>query len=354
LLAIYESKERIPSITKHGEYFYNFWRDERHVRGIWRRTSLDEYRKDEPAWEIVLDLDQHAANENENWVWKGADILRPSHDRALLFLSRGGADAAMTREFDLVKKEFVADGFTLPEAKSRVAWRHRHAIYIGSDFGAGSLTKSGYPRVVKEWQRGTPIAEAKTVFEGKSGDASVAASVVHDHGHIYQIISRGLTFFTSEIWLRRGNEWVQIDKPDDARVETFAGQLLLRLGSDWSVSGKIYRLGSLLAADFEGYLRGGRDFAAPFDLSERRALASTSAAKNYVILNDLDNVRSNACALLGWGAAGSTCWQTFAAAVNLAPTGTTPRASRTARDNKQLAYIAALTYSFLVRELFGR
>src|SRR5215204_4600658 len=88
LLGIYESNERIPSVTKHGRYFYNFWRDERHIRGLWRRTILAEYRKAEPGWEIVLDLDQLATDENENWVWKGADILRPSHDRALLFLSR--------------------------------------------------------------------------------------------------------------------------------------------------------------------------------------------------------------------------------------------------------------------------
>ncbi|HET9917447.1 MAG TPA: S9 family peptidase, partial [Candidatus Binatia bacterium] len=270
LLAIYESNERIPEIIKHGEYFYNFWRDERQARGVWRRTSLDEYRKADPAWEIVIDLDQLAANENENWVWKGADILRPGRDRALLFLSRGGADAAVTREFDLGKKEFVADGFTLPEAKSRVAWRHRDAIYIGSDFGPGSLTNSGYPRLVKEWQRGTPVAAAKTAFEGKSEDVSVTASVVHDHGRIYEFISRGLTFFTSEIWLRRGNEWVQIDKPGDARVETFADQILLRLRSDWTVGGKTHRAGSLLAADFADYLRGERIFAILFEPSERR------------------------------------------------------------------------------------
>ena len=297
LLAIYESNERIPGITKHGEFYYNFWRDERQVRGVWRRTSLDEYRKADPAWEIVLDLDQLAANEKENWVWKGADILRPGHDRALLFLSRGGADAAVTREFDLGKKEFVADGFTLPEAKSRVAWRHRDAIYIGSDFGAGSLTNSGYPRVVKEWQRGTPIGTAKTVFEGKSEDVSVTAAVVHDHGRIYEFISRGLTFFTSELWFHQGDAWVQIDKPADARVETFKDHILLRLRTDWSVGGKTYRAGSLLAANFEGYLRGEREFAVLFEPSERRALASTSATKNYLILNELDNVRSKVYAL---------------------------------------------------------
>ena len=297
LLGIYESKERIPIVTKHGAYFYNFWRDERHTRGVWRRTSLAEYRRSDPAWEIVLDLDQLAADENENWVWKGADILRPSHDRALLFLSRGGADAAVTREFDLRTKGFVTDGFTIPEAKSRVAWRDRDIIYVGTDFGAGSLTNSGYPRVVKEWHRGTSMAVAKTVFAGKPEDVSVTASVIHDHGRIYEFISRGLTFFTNEIWLRRGDAWLQIDKPADARVETFSDQILLRLRSDWSIGGKIYQAGSLLAADLEAYLRGEPEFAVLFEPSERKALASTTTTKNYLILNELDNVRSKAHAL---------------------------------------------------------
>jgi prolyl oligopeptidase len=297
LLAIYESRERIPAVTKHGDYFYNFWRDERHVRGVWRRTTLAEYRKAEPVWEVVLDLDKLAGKEKENWVWKGADILRPSHDRGLLFLSRGGADAAVMREFDLVKKEFVADGFTLAEAKSRVAWRHRDTIYISSDFGPGSLTNSGYPRVVKEWQRGLSMDAAKTVFEGKVEDVSVAASVVHDHGRIYEFISRGLTFFTSKIWLRCGDQWVPIDKPADARVETFADQMLLRLRSDWNVNGKTYRAGSLLAADFDAYLGGLREFVVLFEPGQRSALSSTSETKNFLILNELDNVRSKAYAL---------------------------------------------------------
>jgi len=297
LLAIYESKGRIPNVTKHGAHYYNFWRDEKQIRGVWRRTTLEEYRKAEPAWEMLLDLDQIAGAEKENWIWKGADILRPSHDRALLFLSRGGADAAVMREFDLTRNEFVSDGFALLEAKNRAAWRCRDVIYIGSDFGPGSLTNSGYPRVVKEWQRGTLLGAAKTVFEGNVEDVSVTASVVHDHGIIYEFISRAATFFTNEIWLRRGAAWVQIHKPGDARVDVFRGQILLRLRSDWSVGGKTYRADSLLAADLDDYLRGEREFAVLFEPSERRALASMSKTKNYLILNELENVRCKAYAL---------------------------------------------------------
>jgi prolyl oligopeptidase len=205
LLAILDSKERIPYVTKHGPYYYNFWRDQKNVRGVWRRTTLEEYKKPEPAWELVLDLDQLASAEKENWVWKGYDILYPTYGRCLIFLSRGGGDATVVRELDLPTKAFVKDGFTLPEAKSQVAWRNRDEIYVGTDFGPGSLTDSGYPRIVKEWKRKAPLAEAKVIFEGKKEDMSVSAGVVHDHGRTYEFISRAATFFTSEEYLRQGD-----------------------------------------------------------------------------------------------------------------------------------------------------
>jgi len=227
LLAILDSKERIPFVGKHGKFFYNFWRDQVHVRGILRRTTLEEYRKPQPAWETVLDLDELATAEKENWVWKGYNVLEPDYDRCLVVLSRGGADASVYREFDLMKKEFVVDGFKLPEAKSRVDWRDRDTIYVATDYGAGSLTKSGYPRIAKEWKRGTPLSEARTVFEGQVDDVSASVSVSHDHGHVYEFAHRAPTFFTTETLVRRGEKFVRIDKPADLEVSTFGEWLLL-------------------------------------------------------------------------------------------------------------------------------
>jgi len=292
LLAVLDSKDKIPYVSKHGLFYYNFWRDRQHVRGLWRRTTLEEYRKPEPAWETVLDLDQLAAKENENWVWKGYDILYPTYDRCLLFLSRGGADAVVVREFDMKTRQFVPDGFSLPEAKTQVAWRNRDSLYVATDFGPGSLTASGYPRIVKEWKRGTKLSEAKLVFEGKTEDVSVGASVVHDHGRTYEFINRGPTFFTSEDFVRRGDKWVRIEKPNDATILTFEDQLLLRLRSDWTVDGKTYPAGSLLAGDFESYLGGKRKFESLFTPAERTSLAGVSDTKHYLIINELNNVRN--------------------------------------------------------------
>ncbi len=292
LLSIMDSKERIPFVSKHGKFLYNFWRDDKNPRGLWRRTTLNEYRKPQPSWEIVLDLDQLAKEEKENWVWKFANVLEPAYDRALLSLSRGGADATVVREFDLTSRQFIVDGFRLPEAKSRVDWRNRDTLYVGTDFGPGSMTKSGYPRIVKEWKRGTPLISARTVFEGAVDDVSVVGSSIIDHGRTYDFIERGLTFFTDETLVRRGDQWVRIDKPADAELSTFGDHLLLKLRSDWTVAGETHAAGSLLAADFDDYLKGERKLTPLFEPTPRTSLEDISATKNYLVLTELDNVRS--------------------------------------------------------------
>jgi len=297
LLSILDSRERIPYVAKHGPYYYNFWRDQKNPRGVWRRTTLSDYKKAEPEWETVLDLDRLSAMEKENWVWKGYDVLYPTYDRCLISLSHGGADASVIREFDLQKKAFVKDGFVAPEAKSEATWLDRNTLCIGTDFGPGSLTSSGYPRILKEWKRGAPLSAAKTIFEGKTEDVSVAASVIHDHGRDYAFIHRGVTFFTSEQRVRRGDQWVKIEKPDDVRVGVFDDQMLLTPRLDWTVGGKTYLGGSLLAADFEGYLNGKREFSVLFEPTARKSLAGTSETKNYLIINELDNVRNRLYAL---------------------------------------------------------
>ncbi|HEX3720914.1 MAG TPA: prolyl oligopeptidase family serine peptidase [Verrucomicrobiae bacterium] len=292
LLSILNSHERIPLVAKLGKFYYNFWRDDKNVRGLWRRTTLAEYKKPNPAWDTVLDLDQLASQEKENWVWHGYTALEPSYDRCLIELSRGGADASVLREFDLTHRQFVPDGFTAPEAKMDVAWRNRDTLYIGTDFGPGSLTSSGYPRVLKEWRRGTPLSQAAAIFEGEPADVGLGVSVEHDHGNVYELIHRDVTFFSGETLIRRGDKWVRIEKPSDAIVDTFGRFLLLRLRSDWTVNGKTFPAGALLAANMDDYLRGGRALSVLFQPTERASLASIADTKHYLVLTALDNVHS--------------------------------------------------------------
>jgi len=297
-LEILDSKEKIPSPELLGETVYNFWRDDAHERGIWRRTSLASYRTASPQWETVLDVDALAKAEGKAWVFHGATCLAPKYVRCMISLSAGGSDAAVEREFDTGTRQFVPGGFALPEAKSSVNWRDEETLWVGTDFGAGSLTTSGYPRVVKLWKRGTPLSAARTVFEGRPEDvASAGSSEILSDGR-YDLVTRVPAFFRHESFLLLGDRLVKVDVPEDAWLRTFfRDRLLFSLRSDWTAGGRTYRAGSLLASTIDDLLRGIGRFDVLFEPSERVSLASVERTKDRVLVQTLDNVRSRITAL---------------------------------------------------------
>jgi prolyl oligopeptidase len=293
ILQILDSKERIPFPQLHGEYVYNFWRDDQHERGIWRRTSLASYRSAKPEWETVLDVDALVKAENTLWVFHGANCLAPEYRHCMISLSRGGSDASVEREFDTTSKSFIAGGFTLPEAKSSVDWKDENMLWVGTDFGAGSLTTSGYPRIVKLWRRGTPLAEAKTVFEAKAGDVSaLGVTMVRPEGR-YDFVHRSPAFYRQETFLVLAGRLVKLDMPEDANFYGFFNErALLSLRSDWKVGATTYRAGSLLAEKLDDMLAGRRLFEVLFEPSERVSLSHVATTRNHVLVGTLDNVHS--------------------------------------------------------------
>jgi prolyl oligopeptidase len=291
LKTIFNSQDRIPYVSLHDGYYYNFWRDASHVRGIWRRCTPEQFVLDEPAWDTVIDMDRLAADEGENWVWAGASFLY--HDqRCLLSLSRGGGDAHVVREYDLATRSFVADGFILPEAKGRAAWIDRDTVFVATDFGAGSMTSSGYPRIVKEWRRGTPLEQAVTLFEAETNDLSAGAGKDFTPGHEFQLIWRSMTFYTSELYLREGSVLTRVDKPDDATAYTVRDQLIIELRSEWTVAGQRFPQGALLATDFRRFMQGERTFAVLFTPTPTTSLDGVSVTRSALLLNELDNVKN--------------------------------------------------------------
>ena len=292
LLAIYDSQEKIPYAYKRGSHLYNFWQDDKNVRGLWRRTTLDEYRKSAPRWEVMLDVDALAKAENENWVFAGVTWLEPSYERALVELSRGGGDASVVRELDIKTKSFVPDGFNLPEAKSSVAWRDLNSVYVGTDFGQGALTSAGYPRIVKLWTRGTPLSEAKTLFEGLADDVAVSGVRDWHQGQARDVVQRALTFFENELYLIEGERLVKLDKPNDVDVAFFREHVLFRPRTDWTLEGTTWPGGSLLAAKLDDYQRGQRQLQAVFTPAPNRSLDAYAGTKNALLLNVLEDVHT--------------------------------------------------------------
>jgi len=292
LLSIFDSDARIPFPEQHGGRLYNLWKDAANPRGLWRRTTDEEYRKADPAWEVVLDLDALARDEGENWTWKGVNVLPPGDERALVLLSRGGADAAVVREFDLRAKRFVEDGFVLPESKCQVSWRTRDELFVGTDFGPGSLTTSGYPRTTRSWRRGTDIASATTIAECEATHVTCYGIRYHARGFERDFVVRVPAFHRAEVFWLRDGEMVRLDKPDSAVARQHREWLLLSLRDDWQVGDAAYAAGSLLACRFDDFVAGGRDFHVLFAPTPTTSLAGWSSTRSHVLVGMLEDVKS--------------------------------------------------------------
>ena len=230
------------------------------------------------------------------------------HRRCLVSLSRGGADAHVVREFDTVDKRFVDGGFVLPEAKSELDWMDSDHVYVGSDFGPGSLTDSGYPRVIKRWTRGQPLSAAVTVFEGQKQDVAVSAGVDLTPGHERTVFSRALDFYNTQSFLLQGDQLVPLDKPQDAQVAFHGARLFVELRSDWKIGRKTWPRGSLLVADAAAYLQGDRKFTALFTPTATRSLAGYAVTRSTVIVNVLDKVASRLQEWRAVDSAGAPSW----------------------------------------------
>lgn len=286
------SRERIPTVAKLGPHLYNYWQDAANPRGLWRRTTLEEYRKAEPRWETVLDLDRLSADEKEQWAWKGATCLFPKYERCLVSISRGGSDAVEIREFDLVKKAFVAGGFRLPQSKGGVAWIDEDAIYVSRDFGPGTVTKSGYPRQVKRLARGQALADAAPVFEVSEDDIGAWPSVTHEKDGRVEMVTRVISTRRNEAFVVRDGKLVKLELPDTVDASVTAGWLYVRLREDWKPAATAYAAGSLLALPLEKFLGGDRGFDVLFAPGPRVSLDAFVPLKSMVLLDLLDNVSS--------------------------------------------------------------
>ena len=294
-LKILQSDDRIPYFQRRGEFLYNFWQDAEHTRGIWRRTTWEEYKKEDPEWETVLDIDALAKEENANWVYKGVEVLEPSLDRAILRLSPGGKDASVYREFSIPERQFVQHGFELKEAKSDLTWIDKDTTLVSTDFGEGTLTESGYPTIVKLWKRGQPLCEAKTLLEGEKSDVGCWPFTVRNHHGAFGFIRRSKTFYTGlYYYIDLENTKVHpLELPEDARLsDLFENQLLVRLKSDWEVCSKMFIQGDLVSLDFKELLKGNLKPKLVHRPDERSSISSTNVTADGVLVNLLSNVSS--------------------------------------------------------------
>jgi prolyl oligopeptidase len=297
-LQVAQSKSRIPYPNTIGGQIYNFWQDDQHVRGIWRRTTPASYVSSSPQWTTVIDLDAVSAAENANWVWHGVQCDAPAQTRCLISLSNGGEDADTVREFDLTKDAFVAGGFNLPRSKQTATWENADTILVAREWTAGDLTASGYPYIVKRLRRGQPLSSAVEVFRGEKSDVGVnPLSFTDGAGHKVVIIDRGVTFFTSQDYIVTPSGTKRLATPEKVTIQDLVdGRLILSLNQDWDAAGKHFAQGSLVAID------AAAAQADPAHLQPvliyapgpREAVEGVAATHSHLLVTIYQNVRGHA------------------------------------------------------------
>ncbi|MFN3313939.1 MAG: prolyl oligopeptidase family serine peptidase [Hyphomonas sp.] len=315
-LDVLNSSERIPAGAVRDGYVYNFWQDETHVRGIWRRAPLESYATDTPAWETLLDIDALAKAEGANWVYKGASCLRPPPGgewRCLVQLSDGGKDAVVNREFNVETKSFVDGGFETPEAKQGLAWAGPDTLLIATDWGDSTLTQSGYPFIVKRWQRGGALEDAEELFRGKETDVGVWPWAIRlEDGRVLQGAVQAETFFTSRYFWFPDGESEPVAMPLPLRFSArglYKGQYLFTVNEDWAPEGQdAFQSGDLVAFDLDTFLetRTLPPVSLVFRPSETQAVNGVGVAKGAALLSINDNVAGRLLKLETDGAGGWT------------------------------------------------
>jgi prolyl oligopeptidase len=295
LAAIYDRPDNIPYVTRLGGFLYNIWKDANNPRGLWRRTTLDEFRRPNPKWDIILDLDKLAAEEAEDWVLAGVQALSGS-DARILDLSRGGGDATVKREFDIGTRAFVSDGFTLPEAKGGAMdgdeWLDADTLLLSSAYGEGMATTSGYARTVRLWRRGTDVNQAPVIFETATDNISAFSSIDRTGASLRVWFVEWLDFFNYRLWL--GDETgarTKFDLPTDVWTQAYQDWFVVKLRTAWSVGGQTFAPDSVLGISLSAFLAGDRHFEVVFEPAPRRALQGFFWNAGRLVLSILDELR---------------------------------------------------------------
>jgi prolyl oligopeptidase len=294
---VLESRDRIADPVLMAGTVYNFWQDDQHVRGLLRRSDWASYRSGAPKWETVLDIDVLSANDGRPWVTGLPDCLGPEYLRCLVTLSNGGKDAAIVREFDLRDRQFVAGGFALPEAKHRIVWETDDSLIIGTDWGEGSLTESGYPFIIKRWRRGEPLAAATEVFRGSPRDVGVFPTRFRDRdGSVALVLVRGETFFESTFQLVDGDRLVPLPLPRRSEVVAlWSGELVVALQEDWKVGATLFHSGSLVSFSLAPFVQSGTLHASlVYQPGPRESFQEFRGSRSLAYLLTAENVATRA------------------------------------------------------------
>lgn len=294
---VLDAQDRIPMVTKRGDFYYNFWRDNNHRLGLWRRTTWESYLSESPQWEILLDLDDYALKQGEEWHFAGSSLLRPkegqAHRRALLRLSPDGGDQVRVREFDLQTLEFPTDGFDIPVAKTQVSWIDEDTLLVGSATTPENTTRSTYASTLRRLPRGMELEDAEVIFSVEKSHVAAFGFFDSTPGYERIVTTDAIDFYNSTVGVLVDGEHRIIDVPTDVQVSLHRQWLLLAPQTDWAHQGTTYSSGSLVLANLESFMDTGSIEKVVFTPEPNNSLESLTFTANYLLLTVLEDVASS-------------------------------------------------------------
>ncbi|MBA6251856.1 prolyl oligopeptidase family protein [Colwellia sp. MB3u-55] len=300
VLEIVNSKDKIPYASYRNGEVHNFWQDEQHERGIWRKSTLSSYLSDTPVWQTVLDFDALSKSENKNWVYKGNNCLSPDYEICMVSLSDGGKDAVIQREFNTKTQTFVTDGFITQESKGSIDWLDKNTLIIGVDFGENTMTTSGYPMVSKLWQRGTALSSAVEIDRGEQTDVGYWGGITElSDGRREIITTRALTFYDTEYyWFPRKSdgsisEKIKLPIPKKSNLSgEFKGQMIVKLNENW----REFKLGDLVSFNIDDFMNDSKiDLVnLVFSPDEKSSIGNFGVTKSKVLMSIYHDVTGSA------------------------------------------------------------
>ena len=292
-LSVLNNKSRLPSVSQSGKWLYNFWQDENNPRGIYRRTSLKEFKKKQPKWETVLDMDKYSLEHNKNYDYHGMRCLPPKGINCLVNLSPEGGDAVEIREFNLKKKQFIKGGFKVPLAKTQISWIDKDTVYIGTEFGKDSMTASGYPRIIKKWKRGTSLSDAKILFTADEKSMAARAFRIKENKSSIDIISESTSFWSSDKYQLLDDVLTPLNLPTTSSISgTYKNKLVVSLKEDWSFNNKEYIQGEILLIDVT-LLKGNEGtIESVIKPDNKTVIESVNTTKRGLLITILEDVKA--------------------------------------------------------------
>ncbi len=293
-LKVLNNNSRLPVIEQRGKWLYNFWQDEKHPRGIYRRTTLKQFKKKNTKWQTMLDMDNYSQKHGKNYDFHGINCLSAKAKHCLVMLSPGGSDAVVVREYNLAKKKFIKQGFTVDLAKTRIAWIDKNHVYIASDFGKDSMTDSGYPRIIKIWQRGEQLAQAQTIFKGSKQSVSVNAyRMTTKNKEKIDIINENTSFWENKSYQLKAGKLTPLNIPSSANVAgNYHDKFVISLKKDWNIADKKFVQGEIILADLEFLSTGKGVIESVIKPTNKAIVENILVSKNGLFITVLEDVKS--------------------------------------------------------------